>query len=139
MQSNSIRSMDATRCVLHRFRLTTARTSSFALLLLLVLAACSTNPRQPGPAAEEATTVRVENNAWADMTVYAIADGQRVRLGSVTGNTTRVLRIPARVIGLGRNISFMADPVGSDRAATSFQLFVWPGEEITITIPAQAG
>jgi hypothetical protein len=108
-------------------------------LLLLVIAACSTIPRGEGTGAEEETTVRVENHAWMDMTIYAIADGQRVRLGSVTGSTTAVLRIPSRVVGLGRNVSFVADPLGSSRTSTSFEIYVRPGAEITLTIPAQAG
>lgn len=115
------------------------RTCSCAVLILLVLAACSGNPREREIAGEEETTVRVENRAWTDMTVYAIADGQRVRLGSVTGTTTTVLRIPQRVVGFGRSLTFVVDPLGSARTSSSFEIYVRPGEQITLTIPVQAG
>ena len=115
-----------------------ARACSIAVLLLLVLAACAGNPREQEGAGEEATA-RVVNQSWSEMTIYAIAGGQRVRLGSVTANSTAVLRIPAGVVGLGRNLTFVADPLGSSRTSRSFEVFVRPGEEITLTIPPQAG
>lgn len=123
----------------HRVTSAAARTCSWAVLILLLLAACSGNPRDRGIAGEEATTVRVENRSWTDMTIYAIADGQRVRLGSVTGTTTAVLSIPQGVVGLGRTLTFMADPLGSARTSSSFEIYVRPGEQITLTIPVQAG
>lgn len=115
------------------------RTCACFVLLLLVLAACSGNQRDQGLAPEEETTVRVANHAWTDMTLYAIAGGQRVRLGSVSGSSTAVLRIPSRVVGFGRSLTFVADPLGSDRTSRSFEIFVHPGDEVTLTIPAQAG
>lgn len=122
-----------------RFRSAGARACSSAVMLLLVLAACAGNPRgQEATGADEAT-VRVENQSWSEMTIYAIASGQRVRLGSVTANSTAVLRIPAGVVGLGRTLTFVADPLGSSRTSRSFEVFVRPGEEITLTIPPQAG
>lgn len=123
----------------HRPGPVAARTRACFVLLLLVLAACSGNQRDEGLAAEEETTVRVANRAWTDMTIYAIAGGQRVRLGSVSGSSTTVLRIPSRVVGFGRSLTFVADPLGSDRTSSSFEIFVHPGDEITLTIPAQAG
>lgn len=116
-----------------------ARIGIRAVVFLLVLGACSTNPGAQTRGAEEETTVRVENHAWMDMTVYAIASGQRVRLGSVSGSSTAVLRIPPGVVGLGRSLTFVADPLGSSRTSSSFEIYVRPGEEITLTIPAQAG
>lgn len=115
------------------------RACSSVVLLLAVLAGCSGNPRDQDAAAPEGATVRVENQAWTEMTIYAVAGGQRVRLGSVTGNQTAVLSIPSSIIGFGRSLTFVADPLGSDRTSNSFEIFVRPGEEITLVIPAQAG
>ena len=131
--------MQISRCVRHRPRFAVVRTCASAVLLLLLFSACSANPREQGTGAEEDATARVENRAWTDMTIYAVAGGQRVRLGSVSGNSTRVLRIPSQVVGFGRSLTFVADPLGSDRTSTSFEIYVRPGDEITLTIPPQAG
>lgn len=120
-----------------RFRFAGAHSLASALLLLLVLAACAGNPRDQE--AGEGATARVENQSWSEMTIYAVAGGHRVRLGSVNANSTAVLRIPAGVVGLGRTLTFVADPLGSSRTSRSFEIYVAPGEEITLTIPPQAG
>lgn len=69
------------------------------------------------------------------MRIYVLASGQRVRLGMVNASSTSTLRIPAHVVGLGREVSFLADPLASDAIAQSFSLYVDPGDEVTITIP----
>lgn len=119
-----------------RSRFASPHSFASALLLLLVLAACAGNPRDQDA---EGATARVENQSWSEMTIYAVAGGQRVRLGSVNANSTAVLRIPAGVVGLGRTLTFIADPLGSSRTSRSFEIYVAPGEEITLTIPPQAG
>lgn len=108
-------------------------------LLLLLVAGCAANPREGSPRAAQEATVRVQNQAWSQMTLYVDTGGQRVRLGSVSATSTAVLRIPAGVVGLGRNLTFVADPVGSDRTSSSFEIYVRPGEVITLTIPPRAG
>lgn len=108
------------------------------LLLVAALAACAGNRGSDAPEPER-TTVRVDNRAWTEMTLYAISSGQRIRLGTVGGTSTAVLRIPAGVVGQGRNLTFLADPLGSSRTSTSFEIFVRPGEQVTLTIPPGAG
>ena len=110
------------------------------LLVLIVLAACTGNTRRdrhsPRP---EPATVRVQNQAWTEMTVYVVASGQRVRLGNVNGNSNTVLRLPESIVGMGRSVRFMVDPLGSSRTSNSFEIHVRPGEQVTITIPPRAG
>lgn len=108
-------------------------------LITLAAAACGGNrDGDDGPAPAQ-TTARVENRAWTQMTVYAVSSGQRVRLGTVDATSTAVLRIPAGIVGLGRSLTFLVDPLGSSRTSTSFEIFVRPGEQITLTIPPGAG
>jgi hypothetical protein len=104
------------------------------VLLAFALAGCTGRGRN-APQPREAATVRVENQSWLDMNIFAIAGGARTRLGTVTASTTRSFVIPASLVGLGRELSFLADPVGSSRTATSFAIFVGPGEEVVLTIP----
>lgn len=112
--------------------------STLFLLITIFLAACGGNRDGDAPAPEQ-TTLRVENRAWTQMTVYAISSGQRIRLGTVDATSTSVLRIPSGIVGLGRSLTFLADPLGSSRTSTSFEIFVRAGEQITLTIPPGAG
>ncbi len=113
------------------------------LALLLAAPACTT-PEQPGgnPRAQaEIAQVRVENQAWLDMNIFVTdtGNGARTRLGLVTGTSSSTLRIPQSVVGMGRALRFVADPVGSGRTASSFEFFVRPGQQVTITIPPNFG
>lgn len=87
-----------------------------------------------GPPAK--TIVRVENQGFADMTVYVVVGGQRVRLGLATGSSTSRFTIPAYLIGNGiQQLRFIADPVGSNRLPVSDEISVQPGDEVVLTIP----
>jgi hypothetical protein len=106
------------------------------LLLVLVGAAACTGRGRSSPEPAERTTLFIRNNSWSDMTIFVLySGGSRQRLGLVNGNSSANLRIPANVVGLGRDLRFMADPVGSSRTAQSFNMFVRPGEEVRLTIP----
>ncbi|HEY7767469.1 hypothetical protein [Longimicrobium sp.] len=109
------------------------------LLVAVVLAACASSPRDRHAPRPVPATVRVQNQAWTEMTVYVVASGQRVRLGNVNGNSNTVLRLPESVVGMGRSVTFMVDPLGSSRTSNSFEIHVRPGEQVTITIPPRAG
>ena len=108
----------------------------FALAAMCVtLAVCSRNPRPSSGNSHERTTLRVENQGFPDMTIYALQGGQRIRLGLATGNTTSVFTIPNYLLGAGNTIRFLADPVGSTRAPVSDEIAVHPGDQVTLTIP----
>jgi predicted small lipoprotein YifL len=108
-----------------------------AVALVLLLGGCATARQGPLPPAESAATVRVENQSFSDVRIFAIADGRRVRLGTVTGSRTASLRIPPALVAAGRELAFEANPVGSRAAATSFRIWVDPGDEVGLTIPPQ--
>jgi hypothetical protein len=114
--------------------------SPLLAILLAALAACTgTGKNSPEPRA--VATVRVENQAWLDMNVFVVEEGgsSRRRLGMVTGNTTSTFRLPAAVVGTGRQVRFLVDPVGSSSGAASWGMYVRPGERTTITIPPTVG
>lgn len=96
---------------------------------------CRTAPREqvaPGTAA----TLQVQNQGFADMTIYVLRDGiQRVRLGLSTGNTTQLFTIPADIIAGAGTLRFIADPVGGRRAPISDEISVRPGDKVTLIIP----
>lgn len=89
--------------------------------------------RTRAPAAPR-TILEVDNQGFADMTIYVVSGGQRIRLGLATGKTTSRFTVPATVVGTARELSFLADPVGSSRSSISEQLFVRAGETVTLVI-----
>lgn len=115
--------------------------ASVLLATALPLLACGGNRAeasaapQAGAAAEAGIEVR--NLGFPDMTIYAVTPaGSRVRLGIVTGNSTQRLTVPPHLLsGGGGRLRFLADPIGGDRTPVSEELFVAPGETVTLTIP----
>jgi hypothetical protein len=73
---------------------------------------------------------------FADVTVYAISPtGSRVRLGQVSGNSTQRLVLPSYLVRGGERLRFLADPIGGSQGPVSEELYVAPGEAVTLTIP----
>jgi hypothetical protein len=106
----------------------------------LVAAACGGGPApdQPAPEAAESgvAELTVENLGFADVTVYAVsATGNRVRLGQVNGNTTQRLSLPDFLVRGGEQLRFFADPIGGAQTPVTEELYVAPGEVVTLTIP----
>ena len=81
--------------------------------------------------------VEVENQGFNDMVIYAVDGAQRVRLGSVTGHSSRTLTIPRHLVGGGATIRFLADPIGGNRTPVSEEMVVQPGDIVSLTIPPQ--
>jgi hypothetical protein len=115
-------------------------------LLVLAMPACAANgtsapgsPRRASSADDEdRTTVRVENQGWAEATIYVLRLSQRIRLGEVPSQGTRVFTIPDDVVGAVNSLRFEADPVGSSRTARSFDVTVVRGRQLSLTIPPNA-
>ena len=94
--------------------------------------------RTPGTISRdpERTTVRVDNQAALDMTIYAMRFGQRVRLGTVTAHSSQVLQIPASLLtGSATTLRFIADPIGSTTGSVGEEITVMPGDQVVLTIP----
>lgn len=104
-------------------------------MLGLALAACGGSKRRSAPAPQPRTTVRVENQGFSDMTIYAIRSGQRVRLGTAPGNSSTTFTIPANLIFGATPLRFLADPIGSSRTPVSDEITVQPGDQVRLVIP----
>lgn len=112
--------------------------SVIILALTLTATACSGNPRPDNAGPGEPAAVKVENQGFTDMTIYAASEStNRVRLGMVVGNTTQVFSVPAFLVGRGGTVRFLADPVGGNRAPVSEEISVEAGDTIGLTIPPQ--
>ena len=109
--------------------------SALMLAIALAVAACGGARRGPDES-QPATTVRIQNQAFLDHNIYVVSDaGQRIRIGSVNGNSTAVLRIPQSMMFGITTLRFLADPVGSQRTPVSESIQVTPGDQVTLTIP----
>ncbi|HET7586415.1 MAG TPA: hypothetical protein VFK13_16000 [Gemmatimonadaceae bacterium] len=113
----------------------TSRTLVVAAALVLV-AACTRRVQTESLAARADATLRVDNQSLFDMDVFAVQASQRIRLGLVPASSRRSLTIPANVVGHGRRLQFLADPVGSSSQPISQELYVEPGDEVGLLIPA---
>jgi len=110
----------------------------FAALLVIAGGCSASAGSAPRPAEPDAVVV-VENQAWVDVDVFVVYGGTRSRLGMVTGNSERRFTLRPAVVGRGRDVRFLADPVGSERTAESFEIYVAPGQEVRLTIPSRVG
>ena len=110
----------------------------FALAAATLAAACTHN-QNPDEAAQPqpVTRLRVQNQAFLDMTIYVYRGPQRLRLGTANGNSTTRFTIPATLIFGATPLRFQADPIGSNRASISEEITVSPGDEVTLLIPPQ--
>ncbi len=108
-------------------------TLTVAALVAVPAAAVQTAPeeRSETPAAvSQRTTVRVINDNWHDITVYAFRAGYRRRLGTVTSFTSRVLTLPPTFLIRSDELRLIADPIGLRGAYVSEPLLVSAGDVV---------
>ena len=104
-------------------------------LLLLLCGACSRNRDEFESEPIPPTILRVQNQAFLDMRIYAYRSSQRVRLGEVTGNSTAKLTIPNSLVAGVGSLRFQADPIGGNRQSITQEVSVTPGDEVVMIIP----
>lgn len=74
--------------------------------------------------------VQVRNNGWNDVRVYALRDGHRYRLGTVTALTSAVLRIPKHLQPNSFGVQLLALPIGARARHVSPIIYVSEGERL---------
>lgn len=106
----------------------------FVMAAAAVLASCA--PLRSGQlTGQPRTTLKVENRAYLDMTIYVMRGGERVRLGLATGGASSIFNIPADLVQAGTALRFVADPVGSSRDSVSEEINVRRGDQVVMEIP----
>ncbi len=114
------------------------RGASLLLLGSLALsAACSRNMSEGDEPAEPipVTRLKVENQAYLDMTIYVYRSSQRVRLGVANGSSTTRMIIPSNLIFGSTALRFQADPIGANRQPVTQEISVSAGDEVILIIP----
>ena len=112
-----------------------------AVLATMAAAACATRQVERTAGGEvaladtTASTMVVDNQGFFDMTIYVLEGGSvRRRLGTATGSSKTRITIPRTLVGSGRDLQFLADPIGGRRNSVSQRIFVRPGDQVVLTI-----
>ena len=105
-----------------------------AMAALSAISACGGNQPDPGVNPDMPTTVKVENQAGDDFTIYVWRSGQRLRLGTVSMGQTQTFKLAKSVVVGMTTLRFEADPIGRRRSAISEELTINPGEELVLRL-----
>jgi hypothetical protein len=76
----------------------------------------------------------VTNHNFLDVVVYVVHDGQQTRVGTVTGSSSAIFYVSARLLGQGREIQLVGHPIGGNDLARSETIVVQPGQYIAWTL-----
>ena len=85
---------------------------------------------------DDRIVIRVANNHPLDVTVYAVNQGMRVRLGTVSTATSERFQLALREINPSGELRLLADPVGSRRSTLSEPIQVFPGQIVEWVLAA---
>ena len=105
-----------------------------ALLTVAAAAGCAKG-RSARQSDTRPATVHVENRSHTEMGIYIVEGSMRRRLGTARSLATTTLTIPVAVVGAGREVVFLADPIGGMRSAVSSEIYVNPGQSVRLIIP----
>jgi hypothetical protein len=84
---------------------------------------------------DEAPVLRVVNNNWLDMHIYASrATGPLQSLGVVGTFDTAVFRLPVSAIDAAAGLRIVADPIGGFDAYVSPDILTSAGSEVVVTL-----
>ena len=108
-----------------------------SLSVLLVGAALGCVKHSVMPDDEPDTiTISVSNNNVLDMTVYAVNQSMRYRLGTVNTASTQHFTVSLRQVSPTGELQLLADPVGSRRTLKSEAIHVSAGQEVEWVLQA---
>jgi hypothetical protein len=102
---------------------------------VMLAAGCAHNslPAANGPVR---TVLKVENQGFPDMNIFVVPESSnRVRLGTVTGNSNAYFTLPDYVVRGTRELRFQALPIATPRGPISQSIMVVPGDTVVLTIP----
>jgi len=118
------------------------RRTIVVLIVLVALAgalaaSCSIfrgGPHSASPEPAPLVILRVANHNYLDVVIYVLHDGERTRVGTVTGSSSAVLYLPPHLLGAERVIQLLGDPIGSTDVASTEAISVQPGQSIEWTL-----
>ena len=103
------------------------------------VAAGGTAPVAEDSVRSDVVQIRVVNRNWLDMRIYAVVEGRRVRLGTVTGLTSETIKIRPSLVGPGTDLRLEAVPLGRRRASHAASIVIFPGQDLEYRIQNSIG
>ena len=85
---------------------------------------------------DDTIVIRVSNNHPLDVTVYAVNQSLRVRLGTVSTASSARFQIALREINPSGELRLLADPIGSRRPTLSEPIQVFAGQTVEWVLSA---
>jgi hypothetical protein len=76
--------------------------------------------------------LRVQNNNFLDVDVYAVSQGVPTRMGTVTGNSTKSFVVDGSLVT--QDFRVLAIPIGGSGQASTGAIIVSPGQTIEFTV-----
>jgi hypothetical protein len=113
-------------------RATKARLQS-VLLLVLLTSGCSVFKRGEPASPDAPVTVSVENRGWSQVAIYAVAGGQRQRLGEVTGASSGQFILPP-LFATRSDVRLVATPLAGRQQYTTGVILASPGDTVVLTV-----
>jgi hypothetical protein len=83
---------------------------------------------------ENEVALAVTNHNYLDVVIYVRHDGQETRVGTVTGSSSEIFYLPARLLGMGHEIQLLGHPIGGTTPASTPTILVQPGQYIEWTL-----
>jgi len=88
----------------------------------------------PVPEPRSPVALRVTNSNWSDVRIYVVRGTLRVRLGTVTTNSTVDFTIPADFLSGAGNVTLLAAPVAGRASWTTPLPEVSAGDEFELVV-----
>src|SRR5438445_1635435 len=106
------------------------------ILGVTLVLACSLTRHGINPFEDESTvvTVSIINHNLLDMTIYALRQGSRDRLGQVTAATSTSFRVRLTQLGTGGDLQLYADPIGATQGFASDRVHLFAGQTAEWTL-----
>ncbi len=101
-----------------------------AITLLTTACSSATYPTRESVRRHAPTQITVKNHNWSDMTVYALRNGSRMRVGTVISGTQERFTLPAGFDLRSGDIRLQADPIGSSEVFVSEPMAITPGSHV---------
>jgi hypothetical protein len=114
----------------------TRRLAMVVLAVALGTGACAGRQKPSLGKPQPPAVVRVANNNFADINIYVVQSGMRLRLGTVSGLSEGQFTLPRRFAAYTMELHLLADPIGGSRAYMSPALRVRGGEEVDLRLHA---
>jgi len=105
------------------------------LAFALLGAGCGHVAKLGMPEPQAKTTLKVQNQNFLDMDVFVLQNGQRIRLGMVTGLSTQVFTLPDDIVRSSPQLRFELHPIGGRGNPRTETITVQPGDEVGLIIP----